>query len=189
MYWNMRQILLLVITLCFVASPAYSVDQGVVVRLAKVYPEASSRKKSIAKIAAGTTVSVFSRKGGWKEIYADKQEVIGWVRSYQVREGLYNKPEIQEEAQADSRGFLSGLASFSRKASGFFGGGKTSSGSARTATIGVRGLSEEEIKEAKPDLKELKKMQGFGSNKSRMAAFVSAGKLSAIKVKHLKKKK
>jgi len=169
--------------------PAYAADQGVIVRLSKVYPDASSRKKSITKIAAGTTVNVFSRKGGWKEIYAEKQGVIGWVRSYQVREGLYNKPEIKQEAESDSRGFLSGLASFSRKASGFFGGSKTTAGSANTATIGVRGLSEEEIKGAKPDLEELRKMQGFSSNKTRMAGFVSAGKLSAVKVKHLKKKK
>ena len=189
MLWNMRQILLLVFILCLFITPAYTADQGVIVRQAKVYPEANSRKKSIAKIAAGTTVKVFSRKGGWKEIYVEKQDVIGWIRSYQVREGLYGKPEIKQDAEPDSRGFLSGLASFSRKASGFFGGNKTSAGSAGTATIGVRGLSEEEIKNAKPDLKELEKMQGFGSSKSRMAEFVSAGKLSANKVKHLKKKK
>ena len=157
MLWNMRQILLLIFLFCSLVAPVYSAGDGVIVRLAKVYPEASSRKKSIAKIAAGTTVNVFTRKGGWKEIYAEKQGITGWVRSYQVREGLYNTPEIKQEAEPDSRGFLSGLASFSRKASGFFGGGKTSSGSASTATIGVRGLSEEEIKGAKPDLVELEK--------------------------------
>jgi len=113
--------------------------------------------------------------------------MTGWVRSYQVREGSYVQPETTVETEEDDRGFLAGLASLSRKASGFFSGGNSSAGSARTATIGVRGLSEEEIKNAKPDLVELEKMQGFGSNKSRMAGFVSAGKLSALKVKHIKK--
>jgi len=189
MLLNMRYLVLLVFSLLIVLTPAHADGEGVIVRLAKVYPEAGSRKNSVARIAAGTTVTVFSRKGGWKEIYAEKQGITGWVRTYQVREGLYNKPENKQEAEADSRGFLSGLASFSRKASGFFGGGRKSAGSAGTATIGVRGLSEEEIKDAKPDLLELEKMQSFGSDKSRMAIFVSGGKLSASKVKHLKKKK
>ncbi len=167
--------------------PAHAVEDAVVVRLSIVYPEANSRKKAIGQISAGSTVNVFSRKGGWKEIFSEKQNIIGWVRSYQVREGL-NK--TKEEPESDPRGFLAGLASFSRKASGFFGGGDNSSGgNTRTATIGVRGLSEEEIKSAKPDPAELKKLQGFGSSQSRLKSFVSAGDLSARKIKHLKKKK
>ncbi len=145
--------------------------------------------KAIGQISAGSTVSVFSRKGGWKEIFSEKKNIIGWVRSYQVREGL-SRPAVKQEAESDSRGFLAGLASFSRKASGFFGGGnKSADGNTHTATIGVRGLSEEEIKAARPDSAELKKMQGFGSNQSRMKSFVNAGDLSAQKIKHLKKKK
>ena len=112
----------------------------------------------------------------------------GWVRSYQVREGLV-KAQVKDESGADSRGFLAGLASFSRKASGFFGGGNDSGESSPTATIGVRGLSEEEIKGAKPDLEELKKLQGFSSSKTRMKAFIAGGGLTSKKVKHLKKKK
>ena len=88
---------------------------------------------------------MFSRQGGWKEIFADEKAILGWVRSYQVREGNF-EPTVQTESKSDSRGFLAGLASFSRRASGFFksSSGRTSSG---TATIGVRGLSEEEIKQ------------------------------------------
>ena len=139
------------------------------------------------RLPAGSMVNVFSRKGGWKEIFSEKQNLIGWVRSYQVREGLV-KNEIKDESE-DSRGFLAGLVSFSRRATGFFGGGDDSVGSSRTATIGVRGLSEEEIKAAKPDLEELKKLQSFSSSKSRMKAFATAGGLSSKKVGHIKKKK
>lgn len=167
--------------------PVQAADEGVIIRLAKVYPEANSHGTPVGQISAGIMVSVFSRKGGWKEIFSEKQSIIGWVRSYKVREGL-SKPEIKQEAESDSRGFLAGLASFSRKASGFFGGGGSSGGSSRTATIGVRGLSETEIKNAKPDLAELEKLQGFGSSKSRMKSFVGAGDLSALKVNHLKGK-
>lgn len=176
--------LFLIIALSFL--PVHAAEEGVIVRQAKVYPKASSSGKSIGQIAAGSTVNVFSRQGGWKEIFSEKQNIVGWVRSYQVREGLV-KSETQQDADSDSRGFLAGLASFSRRATGFFGGGNGAGGSSRTATIGVRGLSESEIKNAKPDLVELKKMQGFSSNKARMNAFSSAGNLSALKVKHLKK--
>ena len=58
----------------------------------------------------------------------------------------------------------------------------TSSG---TATIGVRGLSESEIKSAVADFEELEKMKGFGSNPSRMADFSSQGKLRSQNVKHI----
>lgn len=185
----MNKTLLLISLFCFGFLPGHAADEGVIVRLAKVFPDANSRGKVVGQISAGSTVSVFSRKGGWKEIFSDKQNITGWVRSYQVREGL-KKPEIKQESESDSRGFLAGLASFSRKASGFFGGANNSSGgSTRTATIGVRGLSEEEIKAAKPDLAELLKLQGFGSGQSRMKSFVRTGKLAALKVKHLKKKK
>ncbi|MCP4186801.1 MAG: hypothetical protein GY763_04265 [Gammaproteobacteria bacterium] len=185
----MTRLTFIIVIGCFVLTPLQAASDAIIVRLAKVYPQASSLGKPIGQITAGTTVSVFTRKGGWKEIYSEQPLITGWVRSYQVREGLSNKSEIKMEAKSDSRGFLAGLASFSRKASGFFGGGQSSAGSAGTATIGVRGLSEEEIKNAKPDLQELEKMQGFGSDQSRMAAFVSAGELSAQKIKHLKKKK
>ena len=165
--------------------PAQAED-GVVIRASTVYTKADSRSETIGSLSAGSTVNVFSRSGGWKEVFSEKQNLIGWVRSYQVREGLV-KDDIKNESE-DSRGFLAGLVSFSRRATGFFGGGD-SAGSSRTATIGVRGLSEEEIKAAKPDLQELKKLQSFSSSKSRMQTFATAGGLSPKKVKHIKQKK
>ena len=85
---------------------------------------------------------------------------------------------------SDSRGFLSGLASFSRKASSFFKSDSPAENSA-TATIGVRGLSEDEIKGAEADFAEFEKMQGFASGKERSAGFARKGGLSALKVPHI----
>ncbi len=184
----MKNSILLIVLVCAAYLPAHAAEEGVIVRLSKVYPQANSRDKAVGQVSAGSTVKIFSRKGGWKKIFYKKQNLTGWVLGYQVRTGL-NVSEVKTEAKTDDRGFLASLASFSRKASGFFGGGNTSSGgSSRTATIGVRGLSEEEIKGAKPDLIELEKMRGFGSDKSRMAVFARSGKLSSYKIKHLKKK-
>jgi hypothetical protein len=101
-----------------------------------------------------------------------------------VREGDYAAQAVNTQEEEDSRGFLGGLASFSRKASGFFtqDNSATSSG---TATIGVRGLSEDEIKSAKADFRELKKMKKFASNRKRMSKFRANGSLKASKVAHI----
>jgi hypothetical protein len=94
----------------------------------------------------------------------------------------------ETESEPDSRGFLSGLASLSRKASGFFNT-SSSATSSGTATIGVRGLSEEELRAAKPDPDEFKKMLGFASNETRLAVFARSGNLEARQVKYFEKKK
>ena len=180
----MRFILLSFLVLGCFTSAVGTEDLAVVVREATVYSKADRNASKVSKLPAGTEVNIFGRQGGWKEIYSDKLQVIGWVRSYQVREGVtLNVPEA--EKTSDSRGFLSGLASLSRKASGFFSldGGATSSS---TATIGVRGLSEEEINTAQADFDELKKMKSFASSKKREKAFSSEGNLKTAKVKHLK---
>lgn len=164
-------------------SPVHADQQGIIVRQASVYTDASSLSKRVGQLKAGTAVAIFERSGGWQEVFADKSEITGWVRIYQVRAGDYSSTAVVTE-QEDSRGFLSGLAAFSRKASGFFtqDSGATSSS---TATIGVRGLSESEIKAAKANPRELKRMQKFASKAGRMSAFTAKGKLKAKKVPYL----
>lgn len=161
-------------------------EEAIVVRLSTVYDKASSTSDQVARVEAGTEVAVLERMGGWKQIYSEQKSIIGWVRSYQVRT-VYSgfTPEVKTEAE--SRGFLSGLASFSRKASSFFTS-SGSSGSSRTATIGIRGLSEAEIKGAKPNLEELAKMQQFASSSNRMPGFIKAGQLVAQNIAHFKAK-
>ncbi len=176
--------LLRILTLCLLATaPAVANQDAIIVREAIVYEQASSISARVGKLPAGAKVSLFSRKGGWKEIDSEKRSVTGWVRSYQVREAEY-APEVQTESESDSRGFLAGLASWSRKASGFFKSSSkaTSSG---TATIGVRGLSEQDIKSAKADFDEFKKMNRFASNGKRAGNFARKGKLKAKKIAHI----
>ena len=170
------------ILLLFSITPALA-EEGIIIQLAPVYAEASSTSDRVGRIEAGTRVNVLERQGGWKSIFSDKKSMTGWVRSYQVRSGYYAEaPKV--ESESDSRGFLAGLASFSRKASSFFGLGGSDGGgnNDRTATIGVRGLSEEEIKDAIPDFEELKKLDQYASETQRMPAFSSEGQLAARQV-------
>jgi hypothetical protein len=170
--------ILLLFLLPGTAAPAD--QQGIVVRQAMVYADANSASNQLGNIPAGATVSIFKREGGWQEIYSEERSMIGWVRSYQVRAGAYNSQVVSAKKE-DPRGFLSGLAAFSRKASGFFTQDGTVTSSS-TATIGVRGLSETEINSAQADFAELEKMKKYASNRKRMSSFVAAGGLKASKV-------
>ena len=167
----------------FLATPLQAGQDAIVVREALVYSATSSTSQAVGKIAAGTRVSVFERKGGWKEIYFEQESIVGWVRGYQIREASL-APAMEAESGSDSRGFLAGLAAFSRKASGFFRSSNSTTSSG-TATIGVRGLSEAEINAARPDYDELKKMQQYASNNVRLVEFRQIGQLSENNVKHL----
>jgi len=179
----MKPLPLILMLSIFLVAPLRASQDGIVVRAAAVYAQASDGSKRIGQVTAGTTVSIFSRRGGWKEIFSDDNAIVGWVRGYQVRETTAAAP-VSAESESDSRGFLAGLASFSRKASSFFksGKGNTSSG---TATIGVRGLSAEEINSAQADFAEFEKMKRFASSTKRAGKFARQGGLSAIKVPHI----
>lgn len=183
----MKIILCMLVLFISLGAFAQANPEGVMVRQATVYANASSSAQAAGRIRAGARVSVYERKGGWKEIYSQQPAITGWVRVYQVREGNY-ATQVKPQEQEDSRGFLAGLASFSRKASGFFTQDNSAT-SAGTATIGVRGLSEDEIKSAKADFRELKKMKKFASNRKRMSKFSSRGGLKASKVSHVKRVK
>jgi len=167
----------------FLAAPLQADQGAIVVREALVYSDSSSASQQVGKIAAGTRVSVFGRKGGWKEVFYEQESVVGWVRSYQIREGSF-APAVEVETESDSRGFLAGLAAFSRKASGFFRSSNSTTSSS-TATIGVRGLSEAEINAARPDYDEFEKMQQYASNNVRLVEFSQSGQLRVNNVKHL----
>ena len=180
----------LIIILALVLQPvSWGADQGgVIVRTATVFQEANAASTKMGQIAAGSRVSIFSRSGGWKEIFSEEKSVIGWIRGYQVRVGNFTQA-AEAQTEPDSRGLLSGLAAFSRKASSYFTfGNNSTSTSSGTATIGVRGLSEQEIKSAEPDLEELKRMLRFASNPDRVARFQSDGKLNGRDIEYLESK-
>ena len=180
----MKRSIALLFLLLLPGTPLLANQDGIVVRSATLYAGANRGSERVGRIDAGTAVTIFGRKGGWQEIYSEEQALVGWIRTYEVREVEPGAPP-QAEVRSDSRGFLAGLATFSRKASRFFGGGNSSTGSG-TATIGVRGLSEAELKSAQPDLQELERMRGFASNASRSERFGRDGELRTHRIKHLK---
>jgi hypothetical protein len=61
----------------------------------------------------------------------------------------------------------------------------TTGNSGSTVTTGVRGLSEEKLKNARPNPEALKVMQGFAVSKQDASAFAKAGKLKSQHMDYL----
>ena len=183
----MKHFISIVVLSVLLIAPLQANQEGIVVRTAAVHASPSHGAQRVGELTAGTTVSIFSRQGGWKEVFSEERSIIGWVRGYQVREGSA-APVVETTNESDSRGFLAGLASFSRKASSFFKS-DSSATSSGTATIGVRGLSEDEIKTAQADFAEFERMKQFASNGKRAGSFARQGGLSSTRVPHISGKK
>lgn len=177
-----RQLAAMAIIICSTTTTSLA-EPATIVSDAKLHQRPTYLSPMIKQIKAGTQVELISRSGGWKKI-STLEDVNGWVRSYQVRNGI-----IITERKKESGGFFSSLASLSRKASGLFSSDKKDFSFQRTATIGVRGLSEEQIKNAQPDLHELKKMESYRSKKSKAKKFAKKGKLVKAKIEHMPKSK
>lgn len=80
-------------------------------------------------------------------------------------------------------GFFSKLA---RGATGLLGGGTSSYGTqAPTATIGIRGLSAEELRSASPNVAAVQQMEGFQASDGEAVSFAQGAQLSARSVPYL----
>ena len=119
----------LFVLLAALALPAFAAQTATVTRSAELRSTPFGTSKTLQTLPAGAKVDVIKRVGGWYQVKTGSAE--GWVRMWLVR--------------------------FSAPAGGFGGDSVAVLGSGRsgstytTATTGVRGLSEEEIKNAKPN--------------------------------------
>lgn len=114
--------------------------------------------KTVATLATGDKVDILKKDGGWLQIKSTKGK--GWVRMLSIRKGDARK------GSGDASGLL-GLTS------GRAGTGKV------VATTGIRGLNEEELKQAKFSEEEVKRAESYASSKSAAAKFAAQGKLVA----------
>jgi len=101
-----------------------------------------SDAKQAGQLPANTTVTILERHGGWMRISA--QGKSGWARLYQIRSG--EGPEAK-----NTGGGLTALKNVSQT-------GRSGS-QGIVATTGIRGLSAEELKSAKPNPKAVESME------------------------------
>lgn len=121
--------------------------------------------ETTARLPAKTSLEILKRQGAWMEIKtADGKR--GWVRMLNVRLGT------GAGTKGDSLGgTLAGL-----------GRAMNSQG---TATTGIRGLSEEDLKNARPNPEEVSRMDKYDVSAAEAQRFAAAGGLKSQTVDYL----
>lgn len=161
----MRKILFLAICLMLPlgAGTAQAQGKGVALKADKLVAEPFADAKQVGSLAKGDAVTILKKTGGWYQVKGKGPQ--GWVRMLSVRRGEAGKSSAAKDVAAISTG-------------------RTGTGQI-VSTTGVRGLSEEELKAAKYDEKELMKAESFVVSKADAGKFAQKGKLLARAVNYL----
>lgn len=148
------------------AGQAWAADSGVMLKEETLRATASGTAKSVGTIGKGSAVEILARQGGWTQVrHAGKS---GWVRLLSVRKGASS----QTDAGAEVAGALAiGTTRYDP--------------SRVTATAGLRGLNEEELRAARFDPGQLQMLDGYAAGASDARQFAAAGGLQARSVKYL----
>lgn len=146
-------------------APAANAGEPVLTnRATEMYKAADSDSPVIEKLSSKTQVRVVERKGKWHRVIA-ASNATGWVNMMHLR------GETIVVASGSEPGVLSGLTGFLSASSG--SGSQKSQG----ATLGIRGLTEEELKNASPDLAALAKVRSFKSDTGEAERFAREASL------------
>jgi hypothetical protein len=153
----------LVALVVFFSGACLAQEQAFTNRATELKERGASDARALATLPEGTPVKVLQRAGGWTQVSANNQQ--GWVRVFHLR-----FPTVAQTSNSSGNAFTS-IGS----ALGLGGGTRTAS----TATIGIRGLSPEDLKNASPDDAAVQKMQSYRADAPAAERFARDGKLSA----------
>ncbi len=154
------------VLLALAAWPALA-QQAFTNRATDLKEQGAAESRTVASLPENTEVKVLARGGAWTRVEAGGK--AGWVRVFHLR-----FPATTATEASSGGGFLSGITSAI--------GGRPKGQQAGIQTVGVRGLSPEELKNASPDGEALKRMQSFGADKGSAERFAREGKLSEVNV-------
>lgn len=141
-------------------------DPAYTVRDTNLKARPFSDAETLTVISADSKVDILQRKSGWMQVKASG--ATGWVKMLSLR---------LDSSTGQRRKGDSGLAALFNVAS------TGSSGS--TVTTGVRGLSEEQLKNTRANPQELEQARAYAVSKAEAKNFAQAGKLSARDMAYL----
>lgn len=146
------------------AAPVYAWQIAYAVRSTEIKSLPFSDAATVARLDEKAKVNIMLRQGGWVKITSDKGN--GWVKMLSLRgDNTAKKP-------GDS-----GLQSMFNVA--------RSGSSGITMTTGIRGLSEEDLKNAHPNPEEFEKMQKYAVNKAKAENFARDANLKTQQLDYL----
>lgn len=146
---------------------ANAAEMGVVVRNVELKQKPFSDAPKIMDLQEKSSVEIVLRQEAWVQVKS-KDGKVGWVKMLSLR-------------------FGSGQASTGEQVGGVLGAISifTTGSSGTTTTGGVKGLSEEQIRSASANLKELAKLEANAASNDDAAKFAKAAKLVATSVDYL----
>lgn len=129
-----------------------------------------SDAKAAGQLAANTTVDILERRGGWLRISGAGKS--GWAKLHQVRVG--EGPEAKKSGE--SLAILKNVGQTGRSGS-----------TGIVATTGIRGMSAEELKNAKPDPAAVQTVERYRANANQAREYAKAAGLKEANVPALPK--
>jgi hypothetical protein len=147
------------------AGQALAVESGYTLRPTELKSEPFVDAKTLATLPEKTQVEILSRQGAWMQVRTRDGKDQGWVRMLSVRLGDPNQ-------KPGSGSILSAIGV----------GNRPRPQTTATVTTGVRGFSEEDLKEAKPSPAEVDRMESFAANAAHIGPFVQSGQLASREV-------
>jgi hypothetical protein len=139
---------------------------GTVLRAEKLYSEPASTSKVTASVAKGASVEILGKQAGWLRVKVGSQS--GWIRLLSVRAGS---------------GGLGGAG-----VGDVIGAATTRSDPTRVVAVaGLRGLNDEDLKQAKFNAEELARMEARSVSATEVRTFASQSGLAAVSVPDLPK--
>ena len=160
----MRHCIAFIAALLFVGN-ACAAEEAYTLRQTELKAKPYSDAQTLLTLPEHSKVEVLQRRASWTQVKSGQS--TGWVKmlSLQLVRGTTQR-------RADN-----GLRSLFNVAQTGRGGG--------TVTTGVRGLSEEDLKNAKPNPQELEEAKLYAASKAEAKRFAMAGKLKAQQVDYL----
>ncbi len=151
------------VAMCVLAASALAAP-GTVLRNDKLYSQPSASSKVAATVSKGTSVNILAKQGGWLRVSSGKS--TGWIRLLSVRAGA---------------GGLGGAG-----LGDVVGAATTRSAPSRVVAVaGLRGLNEEDLKQAKFNGEELARMNAWQATPAQARSFASQAGLRTTNVSAL----
>ena len=150
----------------YAAAPSAWAASGTVLRAEKLYSQPAATSKTTASVAKGAKVEILAKQGGWLRVKSGAS--TGWIRLLSVRAGT---------------GGLGGAG-----VGDVVGAATTKSDPSRVVAVaGLRGLDEEDLKQAKFNEAELARMEGVKVTPAQARSFAGQSGLTAARVPNLPK--
>jgi hypothetical protein len=140
-------------------------EAGYASRDVELRAEAAGGSAVVGKVAKGDKLEILAEQRAWSRVKAGS--ATGWTLSFYVMKG----EPAPERRMGRRLGELFSLGTERR--------------SETTATIGIRGLDEEQLKSAQYNEQELKRMEALSVPRAEGDAFAKRGQLAPLEVDYL----